>query len=372
MRVLCHDCGNEADLSLERWRCDCGGAWEPAGLPAFDPGQINGADFTIWRYGRMLGLDLSAPYQHMGVGWTPLVPVTIAGHKVMLKLEYLMPTGSFKDRGINAMVNQLYSMGVQGMVEDSSGNAGASLAAHGAQFGIPTHIFVPAYASAFKLHQISLYGIKMHRIDGSRKDTEAAAQAAVTEAITYASHAYHPAYLAGQITVAYEVWEQLGRKVPDWIVCPVAQGGQFLGFWFGFSQLKQAGLIDRVPRLVAVQSARVAPLFNAWRDGLADVPPIEPSGPTLAEGVSISNPVRGKRLLEAVRQSEGLVVAIEENEIQSAQQLIAHLGFYIEPTSALVIAAMPHLADHIRDDALVLLPLTGSGLKGAPKTSQFD
>jgi threonine synthase len=369
MRVRCYDCGHEAELDLGTWRCTCGGAWEPIGLPAFDPGHIHLTDFTIWRYGQMLGLDVVAPHQQMGVGWTPVVPVTLAGQPVVLKLEYLMPTGSFKDRGINAMVNQLVSMGVQGMVEDSSGNAGASLAAHGARFGIPTQIFVPEYASAFKQHQIALYGIEMHKIEGSRKDTEAAAQSAVTETNAYASHAYHPAYLAGQITVAYEVWEQLGRKVPDWIVCPVAQGGQFLGFWIGFSRLKQAGLIDRMPRLVAVQSARVAPLYHAWREGLADVPPVDPSGPTLAEGVSISNPVRGKRLLEAVRNSQGLVVAIEEDEIQPAQQLIAHMGYYIEPTSALIIAAMPHLADRIRDDALVLLPLTGSGLKGAPKTS---
>lgn len=370
MLVQCNDCQTTAEFTLDGWRCPCGGAWELASQPAFDSRKIITQTHTIWRYGQLLGLDVSKPYQNMGVGWTPLVPINVFGKIVYLKLEYLMPTGSFKDRGVNAMVNQLVYMGVSGMVEDSSGNAGASLAAHGARFGIPTQIFVPEYASAFKQLQIAIYGVNLQRVFGSRKDTETAAQSAVKQGFTYASHAYHPAYLAGQTTVAFEVWEQLGKKVPGWIICPVAQGGQFLGFWFGFLQLLETGLIDRLPRLVAVQSARVAPLYHAWRAGLDDVPAIEPAGTTIAEGVSISNPVRGKRLLEAVRETEGMVLGIEEEEILSGQQFMANKGFYIEPTSALVVAAMKRLVDDIRDDEIVLLPLTGSGLKGTPQSDQ--
>jgi threonine synthase len=268
------------------------------------------------------------------------------------------------------MVNQLVSMGVSGMVEDSSGNAGASLAAHGARFGIHTQIFVPEYASAFKQHQISVYGVEIQKVAGSRKDTEQAAQTAVSQGRTYASHAYHPAYLAGQTSVAYEVWEQMGKIAPDWVICPVAQGGQFLGFWFGFSRLLKAGLIDRLPRMVAVQSAMVAPLYHAWQRGLLDVPAIEPAGHTVAEGVSIVNPVRGKRLLEAVRRTDGLVLAIDEQEILPGQQRLAHLGYYIEPTSALVVAAIEQLASEIHDQENVLVPLTGSGLKGFPRNKE--
>jgi threonine synthase len=371
MRVVCHDCGKLTDLTLDAWRCTCGGAWEPADQPIFDVNKVNSADTSLWRYGELLGLDVKTPYQHMGVGWTPLVPITLYGIQVHLKLEYLMPTGSFKDRGINPMVNQLMYMGVQSMVEDSSGNAGASLAAHGARFGIHTQIFIPDYASSFKQHQISLYGAEMIKIAGSRKDTETAAQDAVGSGRTYASHAYHPAYLSGQMTAAFEVWEQLGKKAPDWILCPVAQGGQFLGFWFGFSRLLAAGLIDRLPRLVAVQSAQVAPLFHAWKAGLEDVPGVEPSGRTIAEGVSISRPVRGKRLLEVVYESNGLVMAISEEEIVLGQQLLAHKGFYVEPTSALVIAALKILVEKKIDVTNALLTLTGNGLKGSPKNQSL-
>ena len=366
MQVVCNDCGKFTDFTLDAWRCTCGGAWEPADQPSFNIKKINPADTSIWRYGKLLGLDVHSPYEQMGVGRTPLVPIELFGKQVHLKLEYLMPTGSFKDRGINPMVNQLMYMGVKSMVEDSSGNAGASLAAHGARFGIHTQVFIPEYASPFKQHQISLYGVELVNIAGSRKDTEVAAQGAASSGRTYASHAYQPAYLAGQMTAAFEVWEQLGKKAPDWIVCPVAQGGQFLGFWFGFSRLLAAGLIDRLPRLVAVQSAKIAPLFHAWKADLEDVPEVDPIGRTIAEGVSIAKPVRGKRLLQAVRESDGLVMAINEEEIMLGQQLLAHKGYYVEPTSALVMAALKHLVEEKKQVTNVLLILTGNGLKGSP------
>jgi len=367
MQVKCYDCGAQANFTLMDWRCSCEGGWEPANQEIFDPEEIVLNDYSIWRYGSQLGLDVTKPFKRMGVGWTPIVPVQLYNRQVLLKLEYLLPTGSFKDRGINTMVNQLALMNVNTMVEDSSGNAGASLAAHGARFGVPTQIFIPEYASPFKKHQISLYGVEIVQVAGTRKDTESAAQAAIGRNKTYASHAYQPAYLAGQTTVAFEVWEQLGHRAPEWIICPVAQGGQFLGFWFGFNRLLKAGLIKSLPRLVAVQSAQVAPIYDAWRSGLKDVPGIQPKGPTLAEGVSISNPVRGKRLLQAVIETNGIVLAIDEEEILSAQQHLAHKGYYVEPTSALCIAGLQHLIDKIEEDAIVLLPLTGSGLKGKPK-----
>lgn len=367
MRVRCHDCGKAEDFKLEAWHCSCGGAWEPSELPVFDAQKVHQKDLSIWRYGELLGLDVKSPYEHMGVGWTPLVPIELFEKQIHLKLEYLMPTGSFKDRGINAMVNQLISMNVRSMVEDSSGNAGASLAAHGARFGLDTEIFIPDYASPFKKHQIAIYGVEITQIAGTRKDTETAAHAAVELGKTYASHAYNPAYLAGQMTVAFEVWEQLGKRTPDYVICPVAQGGQFLGFWFGFSRMMEAGLIEQLPKLVAVQSAQVAPLYQAWRAGLEDVPAIDPAGPTVAEGVSISNPVRGKRLLQAVRESHGLVLAIEEGEILAGQALLAHKGYYVEPTSALAVSGLKQLVAEIDKSAVVVLPLTGSGLKGAPQ-----
>ncbi len=367
MDVRCLECGREAEYQLDLFRCPCGGAWEPILSPMFNPEEIRSQDHSIWRYGAILGLDLKSPLIRMGVGWTPLVPVQLHDRLVHLKLEYLSPSGSFKDRGVNAMVNQLVSMGVKSVAEDSSGNAGASLAAHAARFGIPAKIFVPAYASPAKQDQIAVYGVEVIPVPGPRSAAQEAAQASAGEGRVYASHAYNPAYLAGQMTATWEIWEQLDGKGPDWIICPVAQGGQFLGYWFGFSQLLNAGLIDHLPHLVAVQSARIAPIYQAWSQGLENIPAIEANGPTIAEGVAISRPVRGKRLLQALRETDGRVLAISEDDILESQHTLAHLGFYVEPTSALALAGLNQLEDEIGRSEIVVLPLTGNGLKGVPK-----
>jgi len=369
MNVQCHECGNITRFKIEEWRCACGGAWEPAGQPNFEPDNIKQNDYSLWRYGQMLGIDVETPSKKMGVGWTPLVPASLFDRRIHLKLEFLSPSGSFKDRGVNAMVNQLVHMGVKTVVEDSSGNAGASLAAHAARFGIGAQIFVPSYASPAKRTQIAVYGADVVAVPGPRLAAEEAAQAAVGPGKAYASHAYNPAYLAGQVTAAWEIWEQLGRRSPDWILCPVAQGGQFLGFWFGFTRLLNAGLTDRMPRMVAVQPAQIAPIYTAWSQNLDHVPGITGAKSTIAEGTAIPKPVRGKRLLQVLRETDGLVIPVDEAAILMAQNSLAHLGFFVEPTSALVAAGFQQLLDRISPDQTVIMPLTGSGLKGAPQNS---
>ncbi len=367
MRVRCFECDVVTDFSIPEWRCACGGAWEPINLSSFEADKILSRDYSMWRYGNLLGLDIDYPLVRMGVGWTPLVQIRLIEKNIYLKLEYLSPSGSFKDRGVNGMINQFAFMGAKMVVEDSSGNAGASVAAHAARFGIKSQIYVPAYASPNKIAQIAIYGAEVVPIEGVRKNAEVAAQACADSERAYASHAYNPAYLVGQMTAAWELWEQLGKKAPDWIISPVAQGGQFLGFWFGFQRLLEAGLIDRIPRLVAVQSANIAPLYHAWIGGLDWVPEVEVTEATVAEGVAISKPARGKRLLQAVRETGGEVLAIEEGRILEAQKILARRGFYIEPTSALAIAGYQELRKRILDKDIVVIPLTGNGLKGEPK-----
>ncbi len=367
MRVCCNDCGTNAEFTLESWRCECGGAWEPVFPSGFDLDRINEADYSIWRYGDLLPLDVHQPSQVMGVGWTPLVPVNLAGREVHLKLDFLSPSGSFKDRGVNAMVNQLAAMGASSLAEDSSGNAGASLAAHAARFGLEAEVFVPAITSPAKIRQIAVYGAAVTPVSGPRQAAADAVQASLRPDRAYASHAYNPAYLAGQTTASYEIWEQLGHRAPNWIILPATQGGQFLGLYFGFSQLLAAGLIEKLPHLVAVQAERVAPIVRAWEAGLDWIPAVEPAGPTLAEGAAIPRPVRDKRILQALQESGGSAVAISEDEITDAQEEMAHLGYYIEPTSALAYAGYLRLKDRIGEDERVVLTLTGSGLKGKPK-----
>ncbi len=363
MRLFCVDCGSEKAFDPVQWRCECGGAWEPTGLPEFNPEKIDYSNTTMWRYGKMLGLDVHSEVKKLSIGWTPLIPIDLFGHQTYLKLDYLSPSGSFKDRGINAMVNQLYQMGFRNLIEDSSGNAGASLAMHGARFDMNTEIYFPEQAAPAKINQIAIYGAQIKPIPGPREAAEQAAQANVTTDRIYASHAYNPAYLAGQISGSYELWEQLGRRAPDWIICPVGQGGLFLGYWFGFTNLLQSNLIVQMPRLVAVQSKTVSPVYNAWINKLDRIPEVFPEGKSLADGVAITKPIREKRILQALEESNGLALSISEDDIWKAQQLIACKGFYIEPTSALVVAGFNQITQLIREGETVVLPLTGSGLK---------
>ena len=363
MKIFCSDCGSTGDLNLKKWHCQCGGAWEPVEQKTFDKELIAQSDSSLWRYKRLLPIELRQSSISLGAGWTPLVPVEYEGHEILFKLEYLMPTASFKDRGVEVMFNWLHTRGVKHVVEDSSGNAGASVAAYAARTGIEAEIYAPEHTSPVKLAQISIYGARVHRVFGPRiKATEAAVQAVKMGAV-YASHAYNPVYLLGQQTAAWEVWEQLGHKVPDWYVVPVGQGGKLLGLWLGFQRLLAAGLIEKTPRLVAVQPALLNPLCRAYNQNLTKLPVIERKRSSMAEGLAIPKPVRWKRMLQALKKSQGKCIAVEEEEILSAHNKLARIGFYVEPTSAVVAAALPQLYEVAEQRETIVVSLTGSGLK---------
>jgi threonine synthase len=366
MKVRCPECDARETLAPQRWRCDCGGAWEPVERTGLSVTQIDTADFSIWRYRRFLGLGLE-PTVQLGVGWTPLLPQTWDGREVRFKLEYMAPTGSFKDRGTEVMINILAAQGETYIVDDSSGNAGASVAAYAAQAGMRAEIFVPAYASPAKQAQIAVYGAEVRPIPGVRANAKTAALEAAERGAALASHAYHPGFLAGQLSVAWELWEQLDHRAPDWYVVPVGQGVHLLGVWLGFRALRAAGLVHKLPRLVAVQAAALAPLCQAYEAGLEVVPAVEPVRPSVAEGLSIAEPVRGKRLLQAIRETGGTCVAVGDEATLEAQRQLARRGLYVEPTSATAVAALGTILEHAAPEETVVVPLTGSGLKGSPR-----
>lgn len=366
MKVFCPECGNKEQLTPECWRCACGGAFEPVQSNYF---VLNSCDPGLWRYSRMFGVDFETPSVSMGNGCTPLLPAWIDDRKVHFKLEYISPTGSFKDRGTAVMINILAGQGVRHVIDDSSGNAGASVAAYAARAGMRVDIFVPSYASQAKQTQIGVYGASIHPIPGLRSAAKQAALDAARGDAVLASHAYHPGFLAGQQSVAWEIWEQMGGKAPDWYVVPAGQGVHLLGAWLGFSLLQQVGLIERVPRMVAVQPERLAPIKRALDLGLDDVPAVESRQPSLAEGLAIASPVRGRRILQAIRESNGDCVTVSEERIMAAQKKAAQLGFYIEPTSATAVAALETVAHWAGEKDVVVVPLTGSGLKGTPKSA---
>jgi threonine synthase len=293
------------------------------------------------------------------------LPLTWNGRQVQFKLEFMAPTSSFKDRGTEAMINLLAHQGVTRVCDDSSGNAGASVAAYAARAGMQADVFVPAYASPAKQTQIAVYGAVVRPIPGVRADAKYAAWQEAERGGTLASHAYHPAFLAGQQTVAWELWEQLGRRAPDWYVVPVGQGVHLLGVWLGFRRLWQADLIESLPRLVAVQATALAPVCHAFEAGLDSVSALEPLSTSAAEGLAIAEPIRGSRLLEAIRKTGGTCLAVEDRATLRAQQELAQRGLYVEPTSATAVAALGAVLQRAAPDETIVVPLTGSGLKGS-------
>lgn len=361
--IRCEDCGAVYPVNSRAWVCEaCGGLLEIFGAAAFDVKQIARENTTIWRYRAMLALPENTTPISMGEGWTPLLPVRFRERDIFCKLDFLNPTGSFKDRGTSVIVSAVKSFGIDRVVEDSSGNAAASLAGYAAYANLRATIFAPAHASPMKLAQIQVYGAELEKIEGVReKSAEAAQERVRTQGAYYASHYYNPFFVAGMQTTAWEIWEQLGRA-PDVIVMPAGHGTNMVGMYRGFRALYDANLISKLPRMIAAQSALVAPLARAYERGENAPARVEPQN-TIAEGIANSKPVHGRELLRIVRETNGAAVSASEDEIRAARLALARHGIFVEPTSATAIAALEKILDKIDRSETIVVSLTGNGLK---------
>ena len=255
------------------------------------------------------------------------------------------------------------------MAEDSSGNAGASLAAYTARAGIRCDIFVPATASPGKLTQIAAYGARVVPVEGVRQAATDAAAHSTDEGVVYATHLWNPFCLAGTATWAFEVWEQLDGDVPDVVVFPLGAGTLLLGAARGFEALRAAGLTTRVPRAFGVQSAACAPIALASMAGSTEPIVVTPQPGSAAEGIMLARPPRGHEILERTRESNGGVVAVDDDQLWAALAELARAGVYVEPTSAVAPAGLDLLRRNgrIRPGERVVVALTGSGLKAGDR-----
>jgi threonine synthase len=251
------------------------------------------------------------------------------------------------------------------VVEDSSGNAGSAIAAYSAKAGIECEIYVPQDTSSEKTVQIQAYGAALRKVQGSRERTAEVAMEAASK-IPYASHCWNPFFLHGTKTFAFEVWEQTGWKAPDVLVLPIGHGTLFLGAYIGFKELKQAGMIKKIPRLLGVQSASCAPLYRAFQKGWTEPRPIE-KRETVAEGIAIAEPVRGRQILEVIRRTDGEILTVTEKEIGMALKEMGRRGHFIEPTSAATIAGLKKYLKKKSGRETVVSTLTGTGLKSVRK-----
>ncbi len=328
MNFYCPDCGREYPLAGLDYRCRCGGLFKLKKAP----GEAVGAAVSL------------------GEVVTPVLRRKLAHTEVYLKLDYLQPTGSFKDRGAFALINKLKELGIREVVEDSSGNAGAAIAGYCAAAGIKCNIYLPESTSAGKVKQASAYGADIVKVPGTRDDTARAILEAA-KSTYYASHVYNPLFFEGTKSMAYEIYDQVG--IPDYIFVPAGNGTMLLGAYIGFKEL------GKLPRIIAVQSTSCAPVAAAFHGRPADG-----FAPTVAEGIAIREPQRLAEMIAAVKESDGDFIAVDDESVIQAQEMLGAMGIYVEPTSGAAVAGMLQFFPAEYDKKLnIVVPLTGSGLK---------
>ncbi len=362
--------GETFPINTPRW---CGTGRAPLLLTKLDGigrDDIDTSERSLWRYRAALPMDCAAPIS-LGEGCTPLLARRLHGAEALLKCEWFMPTGSFKDRGASVMLSLLRAQGIADVLEDSSGNGGAAVAAYAAAGGMRATILAPASTSPAKTVQMRAHGAAVELIPGSRQDT---ADAAVARegSVFYASHNWHPFFLHGTKTLAYELWEDLGFAAPDNIIVPCGAGSNVLGCEIGFAELLRAGQIARMPRIFAAQPANCGPIGAAFLAGSAMA--VECAiRPTIAEGTAIAQPIRLPEILGTLRETAGGAVLLTEAEIGRATLDLAAIGIYVEPTCAQVAAAFAKLlaSGAVACGQTTVLVLTGTGLKATPRIAEL-
>ncbi|MBT2481291.1 threonine synthase [Streptomyces sp. ISL-94] len=357
---VCPADDTRADIRTAPWCCPvCGGPWDLDFTPdPASPLEPAAGPNSLWRYGAALPLP-GAFSVTMSEGNTPLVPL---GERIHAKLDYLMPTLSFKDRGAVMLAELARRLRPERVVADSSGNAGTAVAAYCARAGLSCEVFVPEGTSAKKTGQMRAHGAAVRVIPGDR---EATAQAARAEAdlpgVFYASHVFNPYFLHGTKTYVYEVWEELGGRLPEALVVPVGNGTLLLGAALAVEELARRGV--RPPALIAVQAEAVALLAAAFAEGAEDAGPV-PQLPTVAEGIAIPAPPRARQILAAVRKSGGTFLMVSDDRLREAQRDLARRGFFVEPTAAACWAAVgPAAPTDPLQGRTAVLPLCGAGAK---------
>ena len=350
--------GETYPLSEPLWRAPNGNPLMISDLPGITQAEIDSSNRSVWRYAKSLPIEIRKPVS-LGEGCTPLISSEIDGIRFDFKLEWFAPTGSFKDRGVSVLMSFLKQQGITEVVEDSSGNAGASVSAYGAAAGMDVTVLVPSYTQPSKVVQSRAYGAEVILVPGAREDTAAAAEKKA-ERTFYASHNWHPMFLQGTKSLGYELWEDLDFSAPDNIVIPASEGSNVLGCYIAFNELMRSGEIDRLPRLFVSQPANCAPLHHGLQGTQQ-----KRFLPTVAEGTAVKSPTRLQSIVDAVRETNGSSVAIPEEEIIDASKRLARAGVFTEPSSAHAWAGAKRLVESgqiSRSDRTVII-LTGTGLK---------
>jgi threonine synthase len=363
--VRCLKC-NRLSENFFDFKCpNCGQPLSVKPLFDFKVEAIDSKNNSLWRYVKFFPYIDERCIITLGEGWTPLVKFT---GKVYFKLENLNPTGSFKDRGSSVLISALHRRlrKIGGYLsEDSSGNAGASIAAYAARAGLKAKIYVPENVSGVKFNQIRFYGAEIVKVSGLRdKATEEAQRS--EDGKVYVGHILHPLFRDGLRSLAYELLEQFNWRSPRYIYLPVSAGTLLLGVISGFKHMVESGVIDETPKIIACQTKQVSPLYHAFKN-LPYKPPERVT--SIADALVNIKPPLLDVMVEELKKVDGDVVVVDEDEIFNAFLELARRGFLVEPSSAVAYAAYKKhvLSNEDLEGYETVIVITGSGLKAAIK-----
>lgn len=354
-RYFCTECKQSEEIKSAKWKCDCGG------LLLIQKGHLDFQQTAqnkypgLWKFEPLISSFKNLQPISIGEGNTPISQAQWGTKKIHLKWEGMMPTGSYKDRGATAMISALYHLGVQSIVEDSSGNAGAAIAWYAKMAGISCVIYVPENASGGKLNTIMASGAKLVTVAGERENASKEALKASLNTF-YASHVWCPFFIEGVKSLAFELEEPINKGHIERIILPLGNGALLLGLFKGLEELLLGERISQLPELIAVQSGNCAPIYNEFH-GIQLVTDDRQS--TIAKGIANRNPPRKKEIVSAIKKCNGTILQVKEEEIKDALFNALSRGWMIEPTSAVALAGLNYLADDIR----TLVIISGSGLK---------
>ncbi len=338
----------------------------------FRPSDLRGRGADLWRYEDVLPVRDPTFQVRLGEGWTPLVDAPrladrLGLDRVWIKNEALNPTGSFKDRGLALAVSRAWELGARELALPSAGNAGSAAAAYGAAAGLPVHVVVPGDTPAPILSEMMALGADVQLLDGLITDCGRVVREGVERWGWWdLSTLKEPYRVEGKKTMAYEIFEQLGGRLPDAVVYPTGGGTGLIGMWKAFEEMEALGWIDgRRPKMFSVQAAGCAPVVRAWESGADSAEPWRDAA-TYASGLRVPAAVGDFLMLRALRESGGGAVAVPDAEMERWVRAIGRdTGIFAAPEGGAVAAAVPILEERgLLDsgDETVLFN-TGSGLK---------
>mgnify|MGYP001058938515 CR=1 FL=1 len=333
---------------------------------------LPGRPISVWRYEQLLPLGHKSERISLGEGGTGLHRCDRLGDDMGLKNLWVKnegenPTGSFKDRGMTVGVSRAVEVGACSVACASTGNTSASLAAYAAKAGLRCVVLIPFGKIAFgKLAQAIAYGARVIQIEGNFDDAlNSVLQLTERRQTIYPLNSVNPYRLEGQKTLAFEVWDQLGQRVPDKVVVPVGNAGNISAIWKGFVELKEIGWIDTLPKMMGIQAEGAAPIAEAFKKREKSIHRVE-NPETVATAIRIGSPASWKKALRSIFESSGVMETVSDEEILESQKRLARLeGLFVEPASASSIAGLRRLVDagSVEVDEEVVAVATGHGLK---------